>query len=895
MKIILVLLLLLLIGNAVQAGPVSQETAKKNAVKFLESRSARRRTVSAGELSLAHKLVNGKTGHESFYVFNRSGNNGFVVASGSDLTSPIIAYSDNGCFQPDSMPEPVDNWLQGIAEQIYRAEGMALPFKGRRQPEDIVSPLISTRWYQIGPYNLRCPVIGGYNCLTGCVATAMAQVLNYYQWPQNPVPFIEEYTTDHGIRVDALEPTTFKWDKMKPAYAYNETGEEADAVAELMRYCGQSVKMDYSLSSSAASLSPEALTRYFDYSQTVRSVSRNNYNTLQWEQLILNELKAGRPVIYSAGDHTYICDGYDGNGYFHINWGWGGKSDGYYLLSILNPDEDSNAGEPGGNGYNLWQHAMIGIQPNHGEGRICEVYMLDKWLTVPESPYTRERNDVFKDVELSGGVIDYGGDAIIDHAWILFKDEAQLDILSVKSDIDLTKSTPTSVYAKIDFGSGLADGEYYIRQCYRSGQEQEWSYCLGALSTFYIATVKGEKLTLSTSLNVETPIRINDVSISGDFRVNRTMTLTANITNLGYEGEQPLFLWMGPDKSLVGKTEANLSHGESTDLKIFFIPEDDGEQTLALTGTRGGMDTLWTGSVLIHPMPPQNLKGNIEISGMKNGAIEDTEIVATISLNNIGENDYDDKIQILVYPFNDDGEMELEPLLKKFIPTKIPVGETAQEVIRIDGLDKGRQYRIRIAYYDQDAWKEAASCYCKVGVLLEPSVLNIDIVARNANERNEVEGGDVSFDLSIENKGKYEYDNTIDFMVWDNTDGNPVWQEQSQHFKVKVDAGETVHCPVIIKGLEVGHRYLFGAYYYSIEVWTQGATYSCTILENTGTAVVADVNGDNIVNAQDIVEVVKCMMGNPSGTINQTNADVNGDSMVNIADIEAIVNVIMGN
>ena len=808
-----------------------------------------------------------------FYIFNAQEGSGFVIVSGSTLTEPIIAFSKNGSFSPDSLPEAVKIWLQCSEEQIRKVEALCQPVNTQRDSEEAIEPLLSTQWHQTSPYNSKCPIQEGENCLTGCVATAMAQIMNYFQWPQDTVAFIEGYISDRGVNVEYLNPTAFKWGKMKNNYDYEDSGEETDAVAELIRYCGQAINTDYGLSGSTASVSPEVMIRYFDYSNTTRNVSRSHYSTLHWEQLILNELKEGRPVLYSNVDHSYICDGYDGNWLFHINWGWGGRYDGYYLLSVLNPYEESIYGEAGGNGFNIWQSAIIGIQPNHGEDRISEIYSLTYWLTEPDAPYTREGQGDFKGVELTGGVVDYKGNSNIDHAWILYKGDEQVAVLATKPDISIVQNESYSVYAKVDFGTGLEDGEYYIRQCYRSDENQKWIYCLGSSTDFYIAYIEGEKLTLSTTNNIEAPLQINSVRHSGLFRQNRTMSLVVNITNNGYSNEQPLFLWLGPDKILAGKSQTNLGHGESGDMTIYYIPSDVGEQTIVLTGTRGGNDTLWNGTVNILPSVPQKIECDISIKDMRNEAIEDTTIVATFTLRNTGDNVFDDKIVYLLYPFNDKGHLERYPIIQKFSSQTIEIGEAVEKEVLFDGLDKGRLYMLQVVYFDQNRWRESTHAYCSVGIDMKPTELNIDIIVKNSKENNEIEGGDIEIDVIIENKGEQEYCNTIDFMVWDTTGENPIWKEQTQHFEIQILPGETIHRPVLIKGLEIGHNYSFGVYYYSENIWTQGLYYSCKIVEGAGISTTQINNEEESVECYTVTGIRRSRCEGKGIHIHRNNKD----------------------
>ena len=203
--------------------------------------------------------------------------------------------------------------------------------------------------------NMRCP--------TGCVATALAQLMHYWQWPKT-CPALDGYVTaTNGFKMKALPATIFKWDKIRTSYLEAETGEAADAVAELMRYCGQAVHMDYRYREAGASLRGKEWVELFDFSQAAQCIQRDSYSQKEWEHIVYDELSNGHPVLYSGTDeegHQFIIDGYDGQGLFHINWGWG-EYDGYFVLSVADPyrrGDDS--------GYRYDQEAWIGVQPAHG-------------------------------------------------------------------------------------------------------------------------------------------------------------------------------------------------------------------------------------------------------------------------------------------------------------------------------------------------------------------------------------------------------------------------------------------------------------------------------------------------------------------------------------------------
>ena len=382
----MMLLLALLISSVAWADNVTEEQALKQAQDFLKNHQ----TASGIQRRVSPTLLSG--GQVSgLYVFNVANNGGFVIVSNDDRTIPILGYSDNGNIDPENMPSNMRAWLQGYADEIAWVKKQKA--QNRRSSQSRaqrrtgthattpIGPLLSTTWDQDEPYCYNCPIVG-YYCVTGCVATAMAQVMKYHQWPTSstaiPNYLWNKYTSykndGNNYGPGELAATSFDWTHMANSYTGEESPTDASvvAVATLMRYCGQSVKMEYWTNESSASISDadEALTTYFGYeASTTQYLSRSYYSYEDWTDIIYYELDHHRPVLYGGasanGGHAFVCDGYkcvDGTDLFSINWGWGGKSNGFFVLSVLNPSEQGIGGSATNSAYNSGQEAIIGIQ-----------------------------------------------------------------------------------------------------------------------------------------------------------------------------------------------------------------------------------------------------------------------------------------------------------------------------------------------------------------------------------------------------------------------------------------------------------------------------------------------------------------------------------------------------
>ena len=393
MKRQLLLLLLVLMTAGVWAQQISEEQARDRALKYLSNNApAKTRGLNVG---MDRKTVTAKTGAKSIYAFNLDGG-GFVIASGDSRALPVLGYSATGNIDWDRMPDNLRAWLKSYDQAMATlgntkefTDGVSRHGQKTRAPREAIAPLLKTPWNQLEPYWNDTPPYDGANpdwkgqpSLTGCVATAMAMVMNYYQWPKEACTEIPAYdlTTAHENvekvwHIDALPPTTFDWDNMLDNYVTPEgiigTPEQQKAVAKLMRYCGQGVRMKYSPQVSLAydQTAAEALVKYFGYQNTVQDRHRICYSIDGWEDLIYSELTNGRPVVYGGSReedrHFFVCDGYDGNGLFHINWGWGGYLDAYFSLSVLNPyDTPGTGASSSGIGFSINHEALIGLQPD---------------------------------------------------------------------------------------------------------------------------------------------------------------------------------------------------------------------------------------------------------------------------------------------------------------------------------------------------------------------------------------------------------------------------------------------------------------------------------------------------------------------------------------------------
>lgn len=383
----------LLIPMVVMAGPRSFQQAKAIAEKQAallgvtidqKAMTKARKQGSKGEITLSQ---------ESYYVFPNANSKGFTIVSGDDRLPEIVGYSSQGSYDENNLPEGFVSFMkayQNLYNKVNLGDAEALKnlaeIKAWRNKKNAsaastsaVSPLLGNiEWDQTSPYNNMCPRYDSVHvAATGCVATAMAQVMAYYKYPKQLKADIPGYVNRwNGIPMEiptiTREEGVYDWDNMLPKYnkEANATQQQKDAVAKLMYHCGAAVQMNYG-PESAAAVSATKLAKYFGYdADLMMDLSRSSFTLDKWMQIIDTELAAGRPVLYggqaSDGGHQFVCDGKDGEGLYHINWGWSGSQNGYFDLSLLNPEKGGTGSGNSTEGYNRLCSMTIGIAPDNG-------------------------------------------------------------------------------------------------------------------------------------------------------------------------------------------------------------------------------------------------------------------------------------------------------------------------------------------------------------------------------------------------------------------------------------------------------------------------------------------------------------------------------------------------
>lgn len=349
--------------------------------------SAARKYSRTGQVAPAKNLRSDKTNNAPYYAFNLE--QGYVIVSGDDEMTELVGYAENGFFDAENVPPQMQLWLDGYAEYVAAVQsGKA---KARKillsdSPSVVVEPLVTTKWNQDAPFNNFAPEYTDDNnntqrCATGCAATAMAQIMKFHNWPEQGVGHYSYEHQSFGTISSNFSEHVYDWTNMIDRYNNGEySNVQADAVALLMKDCGVSLNMNYGPVSGASIYSyTPAFKNYFRYSS--RTVNRSGCETAEFTKIITDELQEGRPIIYCGtgedGGHAFVVDGYDTNYFLHVNWGWGGYSDGYFDMNYMDP---TGLGIGGGSGAFKWNQGIVlarplkdGVEPYEFIQQLCFV------------------------------------------------------------------------------------------------------------------------------------------------------------------------------------------------------------------------------------------------------------------------------------------------------------------------------------------------------------------------------------------------------------------------------------------------------------------------------------------------------------------------------------------
>lgn len=609
MKRAYIILIILLIKITVVSAPVDSIVAKKVALAFLSQESE---IVMQGGVHL--KMIKESENFKflatpeisEYYILNRENNKGFVIVSADDRAIPILGYANNGNFDLQKLPPNAKKWFESYKNEIRHLISTksqqskeidsiwsTLLYENTLQQKSTqeIAPLIKTQWDQSPYYNTLCPFDrkNAERTVTGCVATAMAQVMKYWNYPKIGNGFHSYNHSKYGTLSASFGNTTYDWTNMPNDLTSSSSSAEKSAIAKLMYHCGISVDMNYNISSEGGSgayiistqspilhCTEYAFKNYFGYKETLKGVEKSDYTNSQWANLLKTELNAGRPIVYAGfgdGGHCFVCDGYDKNNYFHFNWGWSGYLDGYFVLSALNPGA-GGAGSGEGT-YTAFQQAIIGIEPVKNQGGsttdTTDLRLYSDIQVIPEQIQFKDNFTITTSVANYGTTIFKGeiGAAVFneDYVFVNFVETQNFDLSNgYYNEFSFEKSSNFT----------LVPGAYYVAIFIKSTTEN-WTI----IGDGNYSNLKPFTIYYSDDIEVYSDFTIQE----GKLIQGQNATVNVDITNDG-------------NKTFIGKLRVNLSNLDGTwaqDIQVY-------SETLGLEPNYHYIDGIdFTGNISVKP------------------------------------------------------------------------------------------------------------------------------------------------------------------------------------------------------------------------------------------------------------------------------------------------------
>ncbi len=557
----------------------SSESQSNPAVRRMAARN-----VSA---AMPVRTVSSDAGVPQLYLF-ADGNEGLMLLSAESEAESLIGYTDS--YTPgDALPPALEYMMECYAAEIDALRAGEVTFSSTNAfnvNSPAISPICTTKWNQGAPYNALCPTLSGRTSVTGCVATAMAQVLKTYEYPQRCSGGSYSYSWRNGNKTLSLNfnDVELDWASMADSYGSNESAPE---VAELMKAVGYAAQMNYSPDASGASgvLLAEGLVRNFDYDCTLSYECREWYPLAQWQQMVYDEIAGGHALYYDGANpdntsgHAFVVDGYKSDGLFHLNWGWGGMSDGYFRLTALDPSAQGIGGSAAG--YNRGQGAIFGLSPGatNSADEAPLVFFIQSDFKAAVTSAQLGTKVTFRGSKSDAGLYNNGPQTVksVSPGVKFTKSTGEVfyfhDSSTIASDIPIYSGLYLSAKCLID---GLPEGDYQVTPAVYNPNTREYfdvrySIGTGAVSK---ANVTGTTVTFTLG-EIVVPL-VQDFVIPDVLHLRTSFEISAKFVNY-YEEEYhgPVYAMLLPVEEYsvaaqMGTVIVSVASGEEYEFSSYF-------------------------------------------------------------------------------------------------------------------------------------------------------------------------------------------------------------------------------------------------------------------------------------------------------------------------------------
>ncbi len=663
-------------------------------------------TPPSNQLKLAHTS-------SSYYAFNCGESNGFVlIAADDNFSNEILGYADQGTFDTTTIPANMRWWLseydrmlEAMQEAENNTSATRIQVKAIQTERAEIKPLLKSKWNQDSPYNDKCPLYNGSRCYTGCLATAIAQIIYYNQYPSQGVG-IHSYEwfvgqNSQGTLSTDFSQHTYDYETMSDTYNKNSSQASRAAVAQLMNDVGVASNMSYGTDASGAiSLDgAKGLIRNFNYDKSAILLLRDFYSEEEWIDMLYTSLAENRPLYYAGANagagHAFVCDGYC-DGYFHINWGWGGYYDGYFLIGALDPEGQGIGGSD--SGYNQNQEAIFNIKPAQADSKyVTLMYNYADFDIAQKTQTTSSRNVKFsgafynfsltaQDITVGIKVVNSNGDV----TWI---EDPYSDIIESYRGV-------AEIYIHLS-NFPTAAGTYTVYPAYKD-ENNEWQEMRTVNTSnkkYLTATVSGTSITFANPVSGELEFSNwattgiyagEEFSVQVDIANNTGATFTDNIRFVLLE------YGTTSDVSYSDEVSVNIANGSSyTATFTLTAPATPGYYNFVVVNSEWyNLCNISTLKVADNENELSLTLNSLSIENATNVSLDNINISAEISCERGSYNGY---IAFAVYP--ETGGYNIDLVYQSF---RIETGQT-QTISNTDQftkLETGKDYFIALFYYD---------------------------------------------------------------------------------------------------------------------------------------------------------------------------------------------------
>ena len=598
--------LLVLAAGMATAAPRSVKQAQQEALQVANKRAASMARGQQPGVVVEPRLVFTKTKKDAsayYYIFSTGQDRGFTVVSGDDRLPAVIGYTESGNYDADRLPANFVSFMQAYQDYVDHATDTELEsvsaWRTASSPRQAVEPLVTSTWSQDSPFNDQCPVfMETMRCVAGCVATAMAQILYYHKSPVSLLADIPAYKTySYQMPLDTIKAgETYDWANMLDHYAGGETAEQRSAVAKLLLHVGCAVQMDYGPIASGTAASAEAFVKYFGMDKELtRRVQRAWYGIEAWDEMLYREMAEGRPVCYegqsTGGGHAFVVHGYR-DGLYCVNWGWGGMCDGYFDITILNPNNSSGIGASSSDdGYSMDNGMIIGIQPDNGVVDEVSTALLMSYSDLKlDGEATVSGNTVAGTVVASPGNVNMTKDSV--YYSVGYQTDGGYTTLAEVFNVTAKDMKVNQYYPnkKIGFNFQYEEGKTYKLYLIESLDGKNWQPTLNAETTTMNLTVQNGTATAATAQYVlSATAQLDSVNSSGYANMGNTIDVT--VSNGGdKEYYNRVYIYVSDNDSMAGRqlayaTGITVAPEGSTTFNFAYTPQAPGRYYFTVVDT----------------------------------------------------------------------------------------------------------------------------------------------------------------------------------------------------------------------------------------------------------------------------------------------------------------------